>query len=224
MSRRKSFLPRRRLETSRFGLQRRRRGTERDWPMAINICRSRIRSIRFGLNIPLPMTRNSFRDAVVHLAFGVSVGVLLGILFLFDGDNDVSKNIVLFNHGEHFGLIRSNIMISRRKHREVRKIRSPMRYHISQILGCKFFLSKILYFCKLDLEYQSKACSLETLKSIFQKADKVISALHEGYTKLCKETIYFTNNEKIYNTFHSRRIVPRCHLLQPFQRTTRWCS
>lgn len=33
------------------------------------------------------------------------------------------------------------------------------------------------------------------------KPEKIISALSDGYTKLCQETIYFTNNQKVFDTF-----------------------
>lgn len=41
----------------------------------------------------------NFRDVVIHLALGVSLGYLIGILFIFDGDNDISKHIHLMEHG-----------------------------------------------------------------------------------------------------------------------------
>ncbi|CAI2348613.1 unnamed protein product [Caenorhabditis sp. 36 PRJEB53466] len=41
-------------------------------------------------------------------------------------------------------------------------------------------------------------CVIILHKSL-HKPEKVVSAIHDGYTKLCNETIYFTNNQKLFN-------------------------
>lgn len=39
------------------------------------------------------------------------------------------------------------------------------------------------------------------------KPEKVILALSDGYTKLCQETIYFTNNQKVFDKFNKNHTM-----------------
>uniref|UniRef100_A0A8R1ED97 Uncharacterized protein n=1 Tax=Caenorhabditis japonica TaxID=281687 RepID=A0A8R1ED97_CAEJA len=96
------------------------------------------------------------RDVFIHLAFGISIGYLLGILFQFDGENDIVKHIHLVEHGE-------NKTVEKEPDFSVR-------------------------------------CVIAFHKYTF-KPEKILSALHDGYTKLCNETIYFVSNETVFKKF-----------------------
>ncbi|ULT99979.1 hypothetical protein L3Y34_000916 [Caenorhabditis briggsae] len=113
--------------------------------MTINIFKARIRSPK---------------DALIHLAFGCTIGYLIGFLLIFDGDYDISEHISLVGHekptqkAENFNL-RCVIIIHRATH----------------------------------------------------KPEKIISALSDGYTKHCQETIYFTNNQKVFDKFQKNHTM-----------------
>lgn len=113
--------------------------------MTINIFKSRIRSPK---------------DALLHLAFGVTIGYLIGFLFIFDGDHDISEHIQLMEH------------------------KRQSQRSDSFNLRCVIVLHKATH-----------------------KPEKVISALSDGYTKLCHETIYFTNNQNVFDKFQKNHTI-----------------
>lgn len=91
---------------------------------------------------------------MIHLALGVSLGYLIGILFIFDGDNDISKHIHLMEHEK--------------------STPKPESFN----LRCVIILHKATH-----------------------KPENIISAITDGYAKLCQETIFFTNNQKLFDKF-----------------------
>lgn len=99
------------------------------------------------------------------------------------------------------------------------RIRSPKDALIHLIFGCAigYLIGLLLFF---DEDYDiSKHIALVgheknnqnpenfNLRCVIiihkntHKPEKVLSALSDGYTKLCQETIYFTNNKKFYEKF-----------------------